>query len=234
MASAPRETGTILRRTLVQSVIGFVALAALLLLPAGSWRWPQAWMFLALIVLGSTGSTVWMWRHDRDLLAARLQSPLRRDQQPRDRAIVAAMLACFAAWFVAMGLVRRFRGPGAPLWAQCLGAALIVLAFAGWLLVLRANSFAATNIRVQPERHHAVATTGPYAVVRHPMYAAALLFFAGAPLLLDIPAGLWGIAVMLPLLVLRTRGEEAVLMAGLPGYPAYAAQVRWRLVPGLW
>lgn len=223
-----------LRRVLAQSVTGQLAFAALLFLPAGTWRWPQAWILMVLVAAGSAVSTVWMWRHDRALLAARLQSPLRRDQRPRDRAIVAAMLAAFVVWFVAMGLIHRLGGPGLPLWTQGLGGLLIVLAFAGWLLVLRANSFAATNIRVQEERNQTVATGGPYAVVRHPMYAFALLFLAGTPLLLDVPAGLCGLAVMLPLLMLRTLGEEAVLMTGLPGYRAYARRVRWRLVPGIW
>ncbi len=101
--------------------------------------------------------------------------------------------------------------------------------------MLRANSFAATTVRVQAERGQTVISTGPYAVVRHPMYGYALLLFGGAPLLLG---SLWGLAaalaVLLPLLAVRLLGEEAVLRDGLPGYRDYAARVRYRLVPGVW
>ncbi len=223
-----------LRRITLQSLVGFLLLAAALFPAAGTWRWPQAWAFLALFGAGSAVLTVWMWRCDQALLEARMQSPLRRDQRPRDRAIIAAMMICFAAWFVGMGLGRRLGGAEAPLWAQATGAALIVLAFACWLLVLRVNSFAASSVRVQAERHQEVVSSGPYAVVRHPMYAASLLFLAGTPLLLGVPAGLWGLVAMLPLLVARTLGEEAVLKAGLPGYAAYTERVRYRLLPGVW
>jgi len=79
-----------------------------------------------------------------------------------------------------------------------------------------------------------VASTGPYAVVRHPMYACALLFFIGTPLLLGSLWGLLGLVVFVPLLAARALGEEAVLLEGLPGYRDYAAKVRFRLLPGVW
>jgi protein-S-isoprenylcysteine O-methyltransferase Ste14 len=89
-------------------------------------------------------------------------------------------------------------------------------------------------VRLQQERGQTVATSGPYAVVRHPMYAYALLLMIGAPLLLGSLWGLLGLALFLPLLAARTLGEEAMLLEGLPGYRDYAARVRFRLVPGVW
>ena len=109
-----------------------------------------------------------------------------------------------------------------------------MLAFWGWALVRRANTFASVTVRVQPERRQTVISTGPYAVVRHPMYAEALLFMIGTPLLLGSLWGLAGLALFLPLIAARAIGEEAVLMEGLPGYREYAARVRSRLLPGLW
>jgi protein-S-isoprenylcysteine O-methyltransferase Ste14 len=107
-------------------------------------------------------------------------------------------------------------------------------AFYGWIGVLRANSFAAVTVRLQKERGQTVISTGPYAVVRHPMYSYAVLLMIGAPLLLGSLWGLLGVVVLLPLLAARALGEEVMLMDGLPGYREYAAKVRFRLLPGVW
>jgi protein-S-isoprenylcysteine O-methyltransferase Ste14 len=100
--------------------------------------------------------------------------------------------------------------------------------------VFNENSFAAAVVRVQAERGHRVVSSGPYALVRHPMYSAAVLFMIGVPLLLG---SWWGTAmspIFVVLFAIRTRIEESTLAAGLPGYADYAARVRYRLVPGLW
>ena len=111
----------------------------------------------------------------------------------------------------------------------------MLLFSSGFILwVMRENSFAAPVIRLQTERGHRVISTGPYAIVRHPMYSGTVLFFVGAPLLLG---SWWGVA-MSPLLAVLFAGriviEERALTAGLPGYADYTARVRYRLVPGLW
>jgi protein-S-isoprenylcysteine O-methyltransferase Ste14 len=111
---------------------------------------------------------------------------------------------------------------------------MILVAFIGWVGVLATNSFAATQVRLQPERGQRVISTGPYGVVRHPMYAYSLLLMIGAPLLLGSLWGLLGLILFVPLLAARLLGEEAMLMEGLPGYRDYAAKVRFRLVPGVW
>ncbi len=97
-----------------------------------------------------------------------------------------------------------------------------------------ANSFAATTIRLQTERGQTVIATGPYAVVRHPLYASTLLFMVGAPLLLGSLWGLLGLAVFIPLLGARALSEEALLTPNLAGYADYVRKVRFRLVPGVW
>jgi protein-S-isoprenylcysteine O-methyltransferase Ste14 len=149
--------------------------------------------------------------------------------------VMGAILVVFCGWFVFMAIdARRFGWSHTPLWAQALGAALIVGAFYGWIGVLRANSFAAVTVRLQKERGQTVISTGPYAVVRHPMYSYAVLLMIGAPLLLGSLWGLLGVVVLLPMLAARALGEEVMLMNGLPGYREYAAKVRFRLLPGVW
>lgn len=223
-----------LLKMVVQSVLGFLLLGLLLFPAAGTVAWPGAWAFLLLFSAGGLATGLWLRRTDPGLLAERMASPLRADQRPWDRAVMAAILLACAAWLVTVGLDRRFGWSHAPFWTQALGAALITASFGGFALVLSVNSFAAITVRVQGERGQTVISTGPYAVVRHPMYAFALFLMTGVPLLLGSLWGLAGLVLFLPLLAARAAGEEAVLMAGLPGYAAYAAKVRFRLLPGLW
>jgi ferredoxin len=121
----------------------------------------------------------------------------------------------FCAWFAFIALdARRFGWSHVPLWAQGFGTILIVWSFRGWVTVLRANSFAAVAVRVQGERNQTVISTGPYAVVRHPMYAYAIPFSIGTPLMLGSLWGLLGLIPFFALIVARTLGEEAVLREG--------------------
>lgn len=227
--------GTVVRSMIIQSVTGLAVMALMLFLPAGTWAWPQGWAFLVLLVGCGLATDVWLLRRDPALLAARMKWPLAAEQRPRDRAVMTAILVCSIGWMAFMPLdARRFGWSHAPLWAEVAGAALILAAFWGWALVLRANTFAGTTIELQASRGQTVITTGPYAVVRHPLYAFTVLFMLGAPLLLGSLWGVAGLVVFIPLLAARALGEEAMLRAGLPGYADYAGKVRFRLAPGIW
>lgn len=226
----------VLLSLLIQCGVGLSLSGLLLFLPAGTLAWPQGWAFLLLFTGCSLATDVWLLRKDPALLMARMRSPLAADQSPRDRAVMAVILVAFVGWFVFMALdARRFGWSShTPLWAQVLGAGLILATFWGWFRVLRANRFAATTIQLQRDRGQSVIDTGPYAVIRHPMYAYDILLLLGAPLLLGSLWGLAGLVVFVPLLAARALGEEAMLMAGLPGYADYARKVRFRFAPGIW
>jgi protein-S-isoprenylcysteine O-methyltransferase Ste14 len=228
--------GLIVLLKMVAHSLAFAALLGLLLfLPAGTVAWPQAWVFMAIFIGCSEAIGIWLTKSDPDLLAARMKSPISADQKPTDRAVMGAILVVFCGWLVFMALdARRFGWSHTPWWAQALGAALIVGAFYGWVEVLKANTFASVTLRVQEERGQIVISTGPYAIVRHPMYAYAMLLFLGAPLLLGSLWGLLGVVLFIPLLAARVLGEETMLLDGLPGYREYAAKVRFRLLPGMW
>jgi protein-S-isoprenylcysteine O-methyltransferase Ste14 len=216
--------------------LGFnVLLCVLLFAPAGTLAWPQAWIFLAIFNGCGQAIGIWLLKTDPQLLAERMKSPLSANQRPRDRRVIAAIGVFFCVWLVFIALdARRFGWSHAPLWAQWTGAALIVGAFIGWVGVLRANTFASVEIRLQKERGQTVISSGPYAVVRHPMYAFAIPLFLGTPLLLGSLWGLLGLFVVMPLMAARALGEEAMLIDGLAGYREYAAKVRFRLLPGVW
>jgi protein-S-isoprenylcysteine O-methyltransferase Ste14 len=224
-----------LLRMTVQTLISTAVLGLLLFLPAGTLAWPQGWMFIILFVGGGQATGLWLLKTDPDLLAARMTSPFSGNQKGSDRAVMVAIFVVFMAWLVFMPLdAQRWSWSHTPLWAQLSGGLLVVVAFLGWATVLKANSFASTQIRVQKERGQKVISTGPYAIVRHPMYAYLLPMLVGTPLLLGSLWGLLGTVLVLPLLAARALGEEAMLFDGLPGYREYATRVRYRLVPGVW
>jgi protein-S-isoprenylcysteine O-methyltransferase Ste14 len=138
-------------------------------------------------------------------------------------------------WLVLMGLdAGRFHWSRVPLFVQVAGVGLIGLGSYLVGLTFKANSFAAPVVKIQKERGHQVVTTGPYAYVRHPMYAGALFFIVGAPLLLGSWWGLAGAALLVLAMAIRAVLEERALKAELKGYAEYAERVRYRLVPYLW
>lgn len=222
-------------RMTVQTLALVAVLGVLLFGPAGTLDWVGAWVFLGIVTGFSLAIGVWLNRNNPGLLAERMTSPVRRNQEPWDRLLMSVALMGFAGWMSLMGWAAgRAGGAGIPPWGQLVGAILVAACFLGTALVFRENSFAAPVVRVQAERGHAVITTGPYAVVRHPMYACALLFLLGTPMLLGSIRGLVLAPLFLPVLAVRALGEERVLTRTLPGYPAYAERVRHRLVPGVW
>jgi protein-S-isoprenylcysteine O-methyltransferase Ste14 len=220
---------------IIKTLIWIAVMAALLFVPAGTIWWPQAWVFLVELAVSGLLISGWLYVHDPALLAQRMASPVQREQPAWDRIFMICVLLFFCAWLAVMGLdAVRFRASRVPVWAQVVGAlAILVSQYVFWL-VFRANSYAAPVVKVQTDRGHAIATTGPYALVRHPMYAGAILLLIGIPLLL----GSWYGLVLAPVLVvgfaLRAVLEERTLQAQLPGYADYAARVRYRFIPLIW
>jgi protein-S-isoprenylcysteine O-methyltransferase Ste14 len=152
-----------------------------------------------------------------------------------DRLFMGAVMVLFLAWLVLLGLDGgRYGWSHVPDWAQGLGAIVLIVSYLGVAWVFRANSFAAPVIRIQAERRQHVIDTGPYAFVRHPMYAFALPIFIGAPL---VAGSRWGL-IAFPLFTAgvgwRALHEEQALKADLAGYEEYARRVRWRFAPGVW
>jgi protein-S-isoprenylcysteine O-methyltransferase Ste14 len=219
---------------LLQSLAWTAAFAALLFVPAGTLDWPAAWAFIGVMLLIGLGCGSWLAKHNPELLAERMRSPIQRDQPAADKKIVAVLGLTFLSWFIVMGLDERFHPSRMPVALQAIGLAFLIISTVLIMRVFRENSFAAAVVKVQSERGHHVISTGPYALVRHPMYTSALVFFVGSALLLG---SWWGVAmtpVFAILFGIRTRVEENTLTTGLPGYADYAARVRYRLVPGVW
>jgi len=221
-------------RMIVQTVAFLIVLGLLLFVPAGRLDWVQAWAFLAVLGAASLAVGFGLARHDPDLLQQRMTLPVGQRIKPWDRVYFVLLLLGFLAWFALMGLEARYSPPAWGLAGQVLGGALTVACmWIGWL-TFRENSFATPEVRVQAERGQRVISTGPYARVRHPLYAGANLWMIGTPLMLGSRWGLIGSALMILLIAARAVGEEKVLVDGLPGYADYRRKVRWRMLPGVW
>jgi protein-S-isoprenylcysteine O-methyltransferase Ste14 len=221
-------------KLLAQNSFFVVAMAVVLFASAGTWHWPGAWAFLIVSATLGPICGIWLARTDPALLAERMKLTARNEQPAEDKLFMLVFAVVAFLWFITMGLDRRFHDADASLPLMALGLLLYLLSTVLIMWVFRTNSFAAPTVKVQTERDHQVISNGPYAIVRHPMYASIMLFFAGVPLIMG---SWWGLA-FLPLFFLmfavRTRIEERTLTAGLKGYADYAARVRYRLLPGLW
>lgn len=213
--------------------LGFMGL--LLFVAAGNWQWAQAWAFLTIFAVGSVAFSVWLLRRDRALLASRLGPLVQRGQPMWDRIFILGFVVVWCGWLVLMALdAQRWHTSHIPTSVNVVGGALVIAGFLATVLVFRENSFAAPVVRVQAERGQRVIDTGPYAVVRHPMYSAAVLYLVGLPMLLGSGYGLLVVPLMIAGMAPRAVFEERLLRRELPGYADYMTRVRYRLIPGVW
>ncbi|HEU4846712.1 MAG TPA: isoprenylcysteine carboxylmethyltransferase family protein, partial [Rubrobacteraceae bacterium] len=202
---------------------------------AGTPLWPAGWVFMAIFFGFALVIVLWLGREDPGLLAERLSTPIQRGQPHWDKVFVVAVVLLFVFWLILMPLdAVRFGWSEVPGWLRILGAVGLVLSFYIIFLTFRENAYLAPVVKLQLERGQSVVSTGPYRFVRHPMYASMFLFFPATALLLGSWWGLLLCPVILGLLVWRTTLEDRLLQNELAGYDAYARNVRYRLIPGVW
>lgn len=220
----------------IRAIVGIVfllgAMAAVTFLPAGTIHFWQAWLFLAVFGVSVIAITSWMMARDPALVERRMHAGPVGETRAAQKIVQTITGLCFVGMLIVGGLDRRFGWSEVPAAIVLLANALVVASFWAIYLVLRENTFAASTIQVESEQ--TVISTGLYAHVRHPMYAAAM------PMLIAMPIAVgswWGTLLAVPMcagLVARIFDEERVLAAELPGYDAYRRSVRWRLIPMVW
>jgi protein-S-isoprenylcysteine O-methyltransferase Ste14 len=209
-----------------------IALALMIFLPAWSLHYWQGWLYWLLFGGACVLITLYFLRHDRALIERRMQAGPGAETEPKQKLILKFASVALIAMYIVSPLDHRFGWSYAPNWLVLAGDALVALSFYGFFLTFRQNAFAAATVRVESDQP--VISTGLYAIVRHPMYTAALALFLGTPLALDSWWGLVPAALLLAALVWRLLDEESYLARNLPGYTDYQRRVRTRLVPGIW
>jgi protein-S-isoprenylcysteine O-methyltransferase Ste14 len=208
-------------------------MGAVLFLSAGRLDWLDAWLFLTVYFLVAVAAQIWLMMTDPDLVEERWRWGA--NTKAWDKWIIFTNSALLFALLVVIGLdAGRFGWSHVP-WLVRVAALLgFVPAFGLPLLASRANTYLASTVRIQEERGHTVVTAGPYAFIRHPMYAGMILYDVCVPLLLGSWVGLAISAVMITMAILRTALEDRTLQAELPGYREYASRVRFQLLPRVW
>lgn len=209
-----------------------VVMGLLLFIPAGTLSYWQAWVYLGIFFGASALTTAFLIRRDPALLERRMRGGPTAEKRPIERIIMVFTSVGFIALLVVPALDYRFQWSNVPQGAVVAGDVLVIVGFYFIFLVYRENTFTSATIEVAPGQ--TVISTGPYAIVRHPMYASALLYLVGTPLALGSYWGLVPLVAMMPFLIWRLFDEEQLLAETLPGYVDYQNKVRYRLVPGIW
>jgi protein-S-isoprenylcysteine O-methyltransferase Ste14 len=222
-----------LRRLSLRGLVQFTLLMMLLIfLPAWTLDYWQAWLFLVVFVAALALANEYFLRTDPALVRRRLKVGPKAEREPAQKWIQAVASLMLVALFVLSAFDHRFGWSNLPDGVAILGDIVVIAGLLGMSRVFVENSFAAATVQVEAGQR--VIDTGPYGVVRHPMYTAAILMLAGIPLALD---SFWGLLVVpggIGILALRLTAEERTLVRSLPGYPEYRRKVRWRLFPGIW
>jgi protein-S-isoprenylcysteine O-methyltransferase Ste14 len=204
----------------------------LLFLPAGTVHYWQAWVYLSIFMGASALTTLYVMKRDRALLERRMSGGPTAEKRPAQKFIMLCTSIGFIALLVVPALDHRFGWSAVPLGGVVAGDVLVAIGFCLIALVYRENTFASATIEVA--ENQSVISTGPYAIVRHPMYASGSLYLFGTPLALGSYWGLVPIAAMMPFLIWRLLDEERFLAKNLAGYTGYQKRVRHRLVPFVW
>jgi protein-S-isoprenylcysteine O-methyltransferase Ste14 len=222
----------LLARAFVGFIFLFLVVASVLFGLAGTLRDGRAWMMLA-VFFGCAGViTVWLWFRDKALLARRVKAGPGSEPDPMQNVVQGLAGLVFLATFAVPGLDRRFGWSLVPLAVSLAGDGVIAAGFLIVFLTFRENTFTAGTIEIAEGQQ--VVDSGPYAIVRHPMYTGALIMIAGIPLALGSWWGLIPATLLVPVMVWRLMREEEFLAANLTGYGDYRVRVRYRLVPMLW
>ena len=216
-------------QAIVKYLAGVVLLGLLIFLPAGTLRFPNGWLLMALLFIPMLGAGIVMMLRDPALLEKRLNA---KEQQGEQKEVVLGSGLMFIAAFVLAGLNFRFGWLRLPDWAVWTASVLFLLAYLMWGEVLRENAWLSRTVEVQEGQR--VVDHGLYGVVRHPMYSASVLLFLSMPLVLNSPLSFLVMLCYLPLIAKRIRNEEKLLKKELPGYEEYTERVKYRLIPLIW
>ena len=219
----------LVRTVLVRIVFFIPALGAMLFLPAGTFHYWQAWAYLAILIIPMIFVLTYLIRRDPELLERRMRM---REKEPEQKLVIKLSILFFVIAFLIPGFDRRFGWSSVPLEVIVAADVIVLAGYMVFVLVLRENRYASRIIEV--EQKQKVVTTGPYAVVRHPMYSGALLMYGFSPLALGSYWGMIPNVLLVVLIVARIRNEEKILNQELEGYSEYTQKVRYRLVPGIW
>jgi protein-S-isoprenylcysteine O-methyltransferase Ste14 len=225
----PSARRSLARKAVRIGVTAFLALSAMFFIPAGTLAYWQAWLYMGTLLVPMLFVVRYMLRHSPDLLERRFRF---RERERTQIGVQTCGTFFLLAAFIIPGLDHRWGWSSVPVWCVIAADLLVLL---GYLLIIRVfkeNEYASRTVEVVEGQR--VISSGPYAILRHPMYAGVVIFYLASPVALGSWWALLPAAIIVPMLVIRIVNEEQVLQRDLPGYTEYRQRVRYRLVPGIW
>jgi protein-S-isoprenylcysteine O-methyltransferase Ste14 len=221
---------TQLLKIVASRVLGFIiAMMLFLFLPAGTWNYWQAWVYIGILIIPMFFVLVYLLRNDPELLERRMRM---REQRGEQKLIIKISLIFFLLAYILPGFDIRFGWSNAPIWVCIFADVLVLLGYWVVFRVFQVNSYASRVIEVNSGQK--VVDTDIYAIVRHPMYFGAILMYAASPLALGSYWAMIPGAMIIPVLVARILDEEIALEKDLPGYTEYKQKTKYRLIPFIW
>ncbi len=216
-------------KAIIRFILGAAITGLLLFAPAGTFNYPEAWLFMGILFIPMFIAGIFMIFISPDLLKKRLNA---KEEQSEQKVVVAFSGIMFILSFVCAGLSFRFSWLCFPKWVSYAGTALFLISYALYAEVMRENQYLSRTVEVQDGQK--VVDTGLYGIVRHPMYSVTVVLFLSMPLILRSVVSL-GFMLFYPvILIKRILNEEKVLEEGLAGYKEYKTKVKYRLIPFIW
>jgi protein-S-isoprenylcysteine O-methyltransferase Ste14 len=214
---------------LTRSLMMFVILGMVFVLTAWTLKYWEGWAYIITLALPVSIFGIYLFKNDPKLLERRMRTNEKRKEQ---KMVLKFSFLCFPFIYILPGLDKRFNWSQMPILLEMISLFLVLIGYVMIMSVLKSNSYASRIIEV--DENQKVISTGPYAIVRHPMYSSVIIFYFFTPIALGsyfavIPALLFSL-VLIP----RIIGEENELLESLDGYREYTQKVKYRLIPGIW
>ena len=216
-------------KAITRFIAGVVLLGVLLFVPAGTWKYPQGWLFMGILFVPMFAAGLVMMKKNPELLEKRLNV---KEKESEQREVILFSGLMFLAAFIAAGLSFRFQWGMFSKAVSWTGAVIFLASYALYAEVLRENTYLSRTIEVQENQK--VVDTGLYGIVRHPMYMATVTLFLSMGLVLGSIVSFVLLFSYIPIIVKRIKNEEEVLEKGLEGYTEYKKKVKYRLIPFIW
>ena len=229
MDNTQSSRGELIRMVFVRILVIIPVLSAMFFLPAGTFAYWEAWVYLAVLLIPLSLVLSYLLKNDPELLERRMRM---REKEAEQKLIVKLAYIPFLLAFLLPGFDKRFEWSSIPIAVVILSDIVVLLGYGTVFLVFRENRYASRIIEVEQEQK--IISSGPYAVVRHPMYLGELLMYIFSPLALGSYWAMIPAILILPVFVARIWNEESVLARDLKGYREYLQKTKYRLIPGIW
>lgn len=229
MSEKQPSTMQLARTVIVRLSLGIPIIILIVILPSGKWDYWQGWMYLATLFIPMFITFPYLLIKNPALLERRMRT---REKEAAQKKIIGLSYFYFLAAFILPGLDVSFGWSNVPPLVSIFADVFVLVGYLIFIWVMNVNSYLSRIVEVDAGQK--VVSTGPYGIVRHPMYFGISLLYIASPLALGSYWAILPALLIIPLLAARIRNEEMVLLRDLPGYAEYRQNVKYRLLPGIW